>query len=113
MRITEPDPVPLPVDPETNTETTLGVTAAAIDLTFMEPAPKSTKVLDFGHVPSVDKYMACVRISTQAFTVAGAGVTAVATPPATKAPMRNPVPIFKEVERMNEFLIVVNEVIIS
>ena len=105
----DPDPVPLPVAPETKTETTLGVTDAAIDFTFIDPAPRSTKVRDFGHVPSVDKYIACVRMSAQAFTVAGAGETAVDTPPATNAPTRKPIPILSEVERMNELFIVARD----
>ncbi|CAB4604689.1 unannotated protein [freshwater metagenome] len=83
--------------PVTSIETTDGVTAAAKVFTSMplvEGVLISTKVRVLLHVPFTAKYMAWVRVSTQACTVPVFDVAAVAIPPVISAPAIKPATTF-------------------
>ncbi|CAB4989861.1 unannotated protein [freshwater metagenome] len=66
------------------------------------PALRSTNVRAFEQVPSLDKYSACVRLSTQALSDGELFVAAVAMPPTSVAPSKNPTPTFAIVLFMQE-----------
>ena len=85
-----PEPVPLPVKPFTAIDTTDGDTAAAILWTSSDEPTISMRVLLRVQLPSVLAYTALVRLSTHTFVGGVSGDTATATPPATTAPITNP-----------------------
>ncbi len=74
----------------TEIDTTDGVTKEEIALAFMPELPISTKVRLDEHEPVDEMKRAPVRLSAQAvITEELVVVAAVATPPATTAPIRN------------------------